>query len=103
MAVKIERGETPAKAIEREVLEELAYQLRRPKLWMVNRFAHQRVNFTQYVFVDKYDGSELILGEGQGLGWFLPSEVKELMMVSHARQLIESLGEGDLVDHDDWR
>ena len=98
---EIERGETPEQAVKREALEELAYALRRPDLRTIKRFAHQRLNYTQYVFLEAYDGSELILGEGQGMGWFLRSETKELAMISHAREVIETLGRDDSIDCDD--
>ena len=89
--------------MKRETLEELAYELRRPRLWTIKRFALQGLNYIQYVFLEAYDGSELILGEGQGMGWFLRSETKELAMISHAREVVEALGRDCFKDCDDWR
>jgi len=100
---EIERRETPEEAMKRETLEELAYELRRPRLWTIRRFTHQGLNYTQYVFLEAYDGSELILGEGQGMGWFLPSETKDLAMISHAREVVEALGQHCTIDYDDGR
>ena len=98
---EIERGETPEQAVKREALEELAYALHRPELRTIKRFAHQGVNYTQYVFLEEYDGSELILGEGQGMGWFLPSETNALVMISHAREVVETLGWDGFIHCDD--
>jgi len=96
----VEWGETPEGAVKREALEELAYELRRPKLWTIKRFAHQGLNYIQYVFLEEYDGSELILGEGQDMGWFLPSETEELAMISHAREVVEALAWDYAIDGD---
>jgi 8-oxo-dGTP diphosphatase len=88
----VEPGETPTQAVTREAMEELAYASRDPRLWTTNAFTYLGRNYTQYVFIERYDGSDLVLGEGQAMGWFLASEIQDLLMIRHTRQTIEALG-----------
>jgi 8-oxo-dGTP diphosphatase len=82
----IEDGETPEQAVAREAMEELQYELERPALFKV----HTSVpNCVIYVFVADYSGAELVLGEGQGMRWFVPSETKHLLMNDHDRSILE--------------
>jgi len=87
----IEPGETPEQAVTREAMEELAYDPQSPRLWTTNAFNDRGRAFTQYVFIERYDGSDLVLGEGQAMGWFLASETKTLLMSSHARDTVAAL------------
>lgn len=88
---EVEKGETPEKAVKREALEELSYTLNDPRFWACQRFTYEGANYISYLFVDKYDGSELVLGEGQGMGWFQPGEAKQLPMSVLGRQVFEEL------------
>jgi 8-oxo-dGTP diphosphatase len=87
----VEPGEMPEQAAKREAMEELAYRLNSPRLWRTQEFIHKGLTYKQYVFLEKYDGSDLVLGEGQGMGWFRPSETQELLMSVHARQVVHAL------------
>ena len=87
----VEDGETVEQAVKREVLEELAYQLTAPRLVGIRRLVHHEDEYTVHAFVEKYDGGELILGEGQAMGWFLPDETNDLLMNDHDRLVIASL------------
>jgi 8-oxo-dGTP diphosphatase len=87
----IEAGETPEQAVKREVFEELAYVLDTPRLWTTQGFKHQGLDYTEYLFLEKYNGSELLLGEGQDLGWFLLSETSQLLMSVHTRQVVAAV------------
>jgi 8-oxo-dGTP diphosphatase len=88
---EVEKGETPEQAVKREALEELSYSLNDPRFWTSRRFTCEKTNYVSYLFLDKYDGSELLLGEGQGMGWFHPSEAKKLPMSDLGRQVFEEL------------
>jgi len=88
----IEEGESAEDAVKRESLEELGYELTSPCLFTTQRFVHQGNEHTMHVFVEKYNGGILILGEGQGMGWFLTGETKELMMNDHDRSILQALG-----------
>ena len=80
----IKEGETPEKAVRREAMEELGYDLKSPKLIMTQEFAYKGNNNLKYVFMEKYDeNKKLRLGEGQGMGWFYIFELGELKIVDH--------------------
>ena len=87
----VEPGETPEEAVRREAMEELAYDPQDARLWITQSFTDQGRSYTQYVFIERYDGSELILGEGQAMGWFRVYETKDLLMSRHARETLEAL------------
>jgi len=87
----VEPGESPELAVAREAMEELNYRVANPQHWSTQEFTHKGLTYTQYVFLEKYDGSDLVLGEGQGMGWFRPSETQELLMSVHARQVVHAL------------
>ena len=82
----IEDGETPEQAVAREAMEELQYELERPALFKVHTSVPDCVI---YVFVEDYSGAELVLGEGQGMRWFAPSQTKHLLMNDHDRSILE--------------
>src|SRR3979411_64028 len=75
----LEEGESPEQAVKREGLEELGYAVTTTTLLAVQRFVHNGNEYTKHVFVEKYDGSALTLGEGQGMGWFLPAATGALL------------------------
>ena len=60
-------------------------------LLAVQRFVHNGHEYIKHVFVEKYDGSALTLGEGQGMGWFLPAETGALLMVDHDRSIVDAM------------
>ncbi|HML91997.1 NUDIX domain-containing protein [Methyloceanibacter sp.] len=88
----IEPGETPEQAAVREALEELDYGLKEPWRWMSQPFVHDDRSYTQHIFIEHYDGSPLILGEGQAMRWFAPGETGTLLMSAHSRAAVEALG-----------
>ncbi len=87
----IEDGETAEEAVKREALEELEYKLTAPHLFQIRRLAHQENEYAVHVFVEKYNGGKLILGEGQAMGWFLADETNDMLMNDHDRLVIGSL------------
>ena len=84
----VEEGETPEQAVRRESIEELGYQLRYPFKLVEKMFVHNGADYTMHVFTEHYDGSLIVLGEGQGFGWYLPSETEPLLMNDHDRCVI---------------
>jgi 8-oxo-dGTP diphosphatase len=87
----LEEGESPEQAVKREGLEELGYAVTAATLLAVQRFVHNGHEYIKHVFVEKYDGSALTLGEGQGMGWFLPAETGALLMVDHDRSIVDAM------------
>jgi 8-oxo-dGTP diphosphatase len=87
----LEVGETPEQAVEREIIEELAYKLRFPRRFISRQILHEGTDYTIHVFLDRYDGSPLVLGEGQGMGWFLPEQTTILKMNDHDRDVVAAV------------
>ena len=87
----VEPGETLEEAAIREAYEELSYTLRAPLHWLSQPFGYEGQHYKQHVFVEKYDGAALSLGEGQGMDWYEPSETGALMMSAHARTAVKAL------------
>lgn len=89
----IEKGETPERAAKRECLEELGYQLTAPRLLFTRKITFEGRILILNIFVERYDGGSLTLGEGQGMGWFRPEETKCLLMSDHDRAIIRQIEE----------
>ena len=87
----IEEGETPEQAIKREMLEELEYTLRNPRHIDTETTERGNLKVTMYTFVEEYDGSPLVLHEGQGYGWFTLDEALKLQITPERRALLEKL------------
>ena len=87
----IEGDETPEEAVIRESLEELNYKPRCPEMVLKKDFSLNGIPGVMHVFIEPYHGdkTELRLCEGQGWGWFLSSELKDLEMLSHDKQVVE--------------
>jgi 8-oxo-dGTP diphosphatase len=84
----LEAGETPEQAVFRETLEELAYPLTQPRLIKTYYPDELGADYTMYVFTEDYSGADLVLGEGQGLGWFRPAATEHLLMSHHDRLIL---------------
>ena len=89
----IEEGESPKEAVMRESLEELGYALTSPVFFRTLRIIYKGNEHTIHVFSEMYKGGKLILGEGQGMGWYAPHETRELLVNDHDRLLLEQFGD----------
>jgi 8-oxo-dGTP diphosphatase len=87
----VEEGESAEQAVKRESLEELGYELTGPRLFTAQKFFYNGDEYTKHVFVEQYNGKGLTLGEGQGMGWFLAAETRDLMMNDHDRSVIDAI------------
>ncbi|MEM7399926.1 MAG: NUDIX domain-containing protein [Pseudomonadota bacterium] len=87
----VEPGETFAEAAIREAYEELSYRLKSPHHWMSQPFSTEGRAYTQHIFLEAYDGSVLVLGEGQAMQWFAPRDTGALKMSAHSRAAVEAL------------
>jgi len=86
----INDSETPEKAVKRESLEELDYHLENPKLVMTQNFNGKHHDGTKYVYMEKFNSEKkIILGEGQGLGWYNLEKMKDLKIVDHDQVVLE--------------
>jgi 8-oxo-dGTP diphosphatase len=89
----IENGESPEEAVRREALEELGYSLAGPSFFKTVKISHQGNEHTIHVFVEKFGGGNLTLGEGQAMGWFLPGDVGAMKVNDHDRSIIQAFGD----------
>ncbi|MGV8140828.1 MAG: NUDIX domain-containing protein [Candidatus Woesearchaeota archaeon] len=96
----IEEGETLEDALAREILEELSYKVRNPKFMMTGQMSnigadgeiYEGAEGPSHIFVEEYDETqELILHEGDGMGWFDFSEIAHLHMVPHDKHFLKLL------------
>lgn len=77
----IDSGESPDDAIKRETFEELEYSLVSQKLIMTQEFSTEIHDIIRYVYIEKYNSKQqLILHEGQGMGWHEFSNIAKLKM-----------------------
>lgn len=87
---EIDPGEGPEEAVKREALEETGYPLRNPLLVLENNFVLPTHSGCLYVFIESYDNlTPIILGEGQGFGWFSVEGTKKLKMVERDWGIID--------------
>lgn len=70
----LEKGESSLECIKREAYEELEYDLKTPEFVQKIEFVDQII----YLYVEHYDGSHLVLHEGDDYKWFSKKEIKEL-------------------------
>lgn len=87
----IEQGESPTRALEREILEELSYTVQNPSLLIAQNIRDEEEENTKYVFVEQYHDQPLQLGEGQAMGWFHPDETHGLKMIDHDRVVVDHI------------
>lgn len=85
----IDNGETPEQAVRRETMEELNYDLKNEKLFIEQNFRFLNAEGHMYLFIAPLfgDKSSLSLNEGQGWGWFCSSEIDNLNMLEHDKQI----------------
>jgi 8-oxo-dGTP pyrophosphatase MutT (NUDIX family) len=90
----VDEGESPTEAVKREALEELEYVLKNPRLidteTYVDKLGEQ--GGVTHTFVEEYDGSPLVLHEGQAYGWFTLDEALQLPMPEYRRSILARLG-----------
>lgn len=89
----IEKRETPEQAVHREAIEELNYELEKPKLVMTQKFAYYKDDkSTKYVFMEKYNkNKKLVLGEGRGMKWYNLAELGGLKIIDHDAKALECI------------
>ncbi len=82
----VENGETHGEALAREIQEELEYTVTDPEILYTEDYTLEQTDGESIfgertVFIEKYDETqELQLHEGQGMGWYKPSETSRLLM-----------------------
>ena len=89
----LKKGETPEQALKREAVEELGLKIRSPKLTGSYPYVLPERNEkgNTFVFIERYDGSPLILREGQMMKWCLPSRALRTKAHPIYRKIIKKL------------
>ena len=89
---EIEEGENPEEAVKREIVEELNYHLKNPRLVIEQEFEDEYYSGTKFVFVEEYrQGEKLILHEGQEMRWVSFDEAMKLKLIPHDMEIIEKI------------
>lgn len=87
----IEKGETEREAVVRETLEEINYKLSNPQLIKKVIINNSKINQIN-VFSETFDESQkLVLNEGMDYGWFRLSEIKNIDLIPHDKEILLNL------------
>lgn len=89
----MKEGETPEQTLYREIKEELAYTPYSPKLIWQQEYTIPELgeSGTEYVFLEKYDGSPLNLSEGGSMQWCTLDEATALPLNTVDRRVVSFL------------
>ena len=88
----IESGETPEQALARELMEEIEYEVRNPKLILTTKRIEGEDTVISYLFLEEYDETHtIVLHEGQGYGWFTFKEALKLGISDNRRKTLKKI------------
>ena len=88
----IDQGETPDQALAREAMEELHWTVKNPrKLFVFDAQPFGKESLLHVYVEECLDASALILGEGQGWGWFHFEEIKDLKISPWDREIVKQV------------
>ena len=94
---QIERGETPGKAIRRELKEELGVELTNLKFLKKYKLQRKKGDYEQFVFTAPFnyllDKLKKQRKEGGDLALFTYEEIKNLKMADYTREILEDFFE----------
>ncbi|MDQ6619840.1 MAG: Nudix family hydrolase [Pseudomonadota bacterium] len=88
---KLERGETPRQALDRELEEELGLEVRRACAWLVRRYAYAHADVELHFFrVFAFDGKP-VGRDGQAFAWQHPGHFTVSPLLPANAPIIEAL------------
>lgn len=90
---KMEEGETPARAMEREWMEELALPVKTGALLGTSFFTHRDRRFRLDLYEVRFDTEVMVLREHQETGWFSREEIRKLPLADSDRAALAALWE----------
>lgn len=82
---KLEEGESPSQAMEREWMEELEIRVRTGSLLCTSSFSHHGKDFELGLYEVSFDEQKMVLNEHDETGWFNKREVNKLDLAGSDR------------------
>lgn len=92
----VEAGETPAEAIQREILEEMNLDIGVPTLFRVFDF-HDRVEHVFQKAMD-FDVADITLTEGQKIAWFAPEDLDGISLAFGFNRVVNRFIKASFLD-----
>jgi len=101
---KLEEGETPRKALRRELYEELGIRSREEEKVGTLRHSYTRFIVTLHVFLVRVEDTSGVLDPGKlagrPAGWFTPREARKLPMPAASAKIMSRWAEEQESDED---
>jgi 8-oxo-dGTP diphosphatase len=88
---KVEEGETPEEALERELQEEFGVNVQVQELLCTTEFTHKNTPFTLLAFRVELEQDPSILNAHTQIGWFELDAIQQLHLADSDRSLFENL------------
>ncbi len=88
---KLEKGESPSQAMEREWLEELEIHVSTGDLVTTTSFSHNQHNFLLEVYRVSFEDQNMALNEHVETGWFGKSEINRLDLAESDRKALAGI------------
>lgn len=85
---KLERGESPSQAMEREWMEELEIEVRTGSLLCTIMFSHHDKDFELGLYEVLFEEQKMVLNEHVETGWFNKSEIEKLDLAGSDRKAL---------------
>ncbi|OQY34283.1 MAG: hypothetical protein B6241_05295 [Spirochaetaceae bacterium 4572_59] len=82
---KLEAGESPSQAMEREWMEELEIKVRTGSLLCTSTFSHNGKIFELGLYKVLFEEQKMVLNEHDETGWFKKAEVEKLDLAGSDR------------------
>jgi len=94
---KIEQGETPLQALQRELMEELMITVSEAEVWFEDTMSYSN-GLTYHVtfFVARNFEGELVNTEFNAIGWFTAAELDFIQQLSGNLNILEKIAEEGL-------
>ena len=88
---KLEEGESPSQAMEREWKEELEIEIHTGSLLTSSTFSHNGKEFELEVYEVSFKEQKMVLNEHEETGWFHKSEVEKLDLAGSDRTALAQI------------
>ncbi len=93
---KIEAGENPEQALEREIREELDCRIRIERFFMTTEYDYPEFHLSMDCFICHEEGGGMTFLEHEAARWVAPSEFGELHWLPADKEILEALAKEKL-------